>query len=205
MRQPTNLRGATLPGLSQPSEKEGPHHRSLRLPRLQRQAGSFSLRSWGARHLRLWKATRKKKQKKKLFHSLDDGATLMPHLRASKRVEQWQGRSPVPHRTWSVYSGCDVRLTGWHCWLNRVSVSVWYGCYWVRSLTFEPGRRYYCGLRGGSHQSQQPGTRGAETNLAGDHWPGSEIPQPCHHFLSSRLPVGPLLKMRAAEAAFNES
>lgn len=29
MRQPTNLRGATLPGLSQPSEKEGPHHRSL--------------------------------------------------------------------------------------------------------------------------------------------------------------------------------
>lgn len=42
MRQPTNLRGATLPGLSQPSEKEGPHHRSLCLPKLQRQADSPS-------------------------------------------------------------------------------------------------------------------------------------------------------------------
>jgi len=61
MRQPTNLRGATLPGLSQSSEKEGPHHRSFWLPRLQRQADSlsFCLAVEGPKHLRLWKATKR--------------------------------------------------------------------------------------------------------------------------------------------------
>lgn len=42
MRQPTNLRGATLPGFSQPSIKEGPHHTPFQLPRLQLQPGFFS-------------------------------------------------------------------------------------------------------------------------------------------------------------------
>lgn len=58
MRQPTNLRGATLPGLSQPSEKEGPRHRSFWLPRLQRQAGSLLLWLWGGGPSSMFEATK---------------------------------------------------------------------------------------------------------------------------------------------------
>lgn len=103
MRQPTNLRGATLPGLSQPSEKEGPRHRSFWLPRLQRQAGSLLLWLWGGG----------------AFINVWGNKARLPAL-PSPFTFQRRSRKKLPSQEFLW-----VGLPGWLCWYSGVTDSVW--------------------------------------------------------------------------------
>lgn len=96
MRQPANLRGATLPGLSQPSEKEGPHHRSFWLPRLQRQADSLALSGRG-------------------------GAGPLRLKQQSAAPLTFSQREQLPARCRSRPAGllAPCVTVGWACWFSR--------------------------------------------------------------------------------------
>lgn len=172
MRQPTNLRGATLPGLSQPSKKEGPHHRSFWLPRLQRQADSLSLSGrGGARHLRLRQQS------------------TAPGFRWQGNPSRFREQSPTnsqPGVTSDLQVFFWVLLLGWFCWFSKVTNSVWE----LDATESEarhlncPGNMTAC-CSVGHINHRKLGADGADVNLAGGHWPVSEIPKVYHHFLSS--------------------
>lgn len=180
MRQPTNLRGATLPGLSQPSEKEGPHHRSFWLPRLQRQADSLS------------------------FCLVVEGPGIWGFERqqSTAPLSGWQG-SPSLFRAGAATSSrpgitdrpagffSSLCVCGWFCWFCKVSDSVW-------ELVATETEAWHLNCPGNmtarcsvGHINHSKLGADMDMNLAGDHWPGSEIPQISHYF-----PVAWVLKMR---------
>lgn len=162
MRQPANLRGATLPGLSQPSEKEGPHHRSYWLLRLQRSL-SFRLVVEGG-YLRLWKTTK---------NCSPFGQKGSPSCMRAGSVTCSQWGFAFLHVFLCVW------LLSWFWWFTKLTHSVW------KMVATESeawhangqGSMIACSSVGRlNHSTREPGRRSVTRG---------KIPKVYNHFLSS--------------------
>lgn len=130
---------------------------------------SLSVWSWRGQ------ASETLKGNKVLRSSLGDRAT--PHA-----SERW-APSQVSHQTGRFFFYvCDF------CWFSRVTDSVW-ELVATESEAWHlncPGNMTACCSVGRINHSKL-GAEGADMNLAGGHWPQSEIPQVYQHFLSSSV------------------
>lgn len=170
MRQPANLRGATLPGLSQPSEKEGPHHRSFWLLRLQRSL-SFRLVVEGG-YLRLWKTTK---------HCSPFGQKGSPSCMRAGSVTCSQWGFAFLHVFLCVW------LPSWFWWFSKVTHSVWKMVATESEAWHANGQGSMIACSGvGRLNHSKLWVDGAHVNLAEGRWLGAKF----HRFtITSSPPV----------------